>query len=68
MEKLEGDLLLGLTFVKLEILTTFIDFLLEEFKFKILGIKTCSPSLSLSFLCYSTSLSFVSCLSTLPTW
>ena len=38
MEKLEGDLLLGLTFVKLEILTTFIDFLLEEFKFKILGI------------------------------
>ena len=30
MEKLAGDLLLGLKFVRLEILSTFIDFLYEE--------------------------------------
>ena len=42
MEKLAGDLLLGLKFVKLEILLTFIDFLydiLGEFRSRSLGLK-----------------------------
>ena len=48
MEKLAGDLLLGLKFVKLEILSTsFIDFLYEvlgELRSRSLGLKGLNPA------------------------